>query len=124
MNVHMHRIIFLSLCLFSLSTYADNVCVTIDVGDTKPDDSLYPNMASEVEDHMSWFEVHHGAVTCFDLNKQYYMQYYLYQRPGNQIWYGTKCKYIPKSEDQGKTLVYKGVNGSSICPVVETSPRQ
>jgi hypothetical protein len=109
------------IVLSSFTVQATNVCVYIDVGDTSPD-KQYPDMASDVDDYQSWFEVHHGEITCFDLAKQYYMQYYLYERPGHQIWYGTKCKYEPKPEHEGKTLVYKGDNGSSICPVVDRKP--
>lgn len=98
---------------------AAQVCVLIDVADTNPE--KYPNIASEVENHLNSFEVFHGKVTCFDLSKQYYMQYHLFDRPG-EVWYGTKCKYVPKESDEGKTLVYHGQNGSSICPIVDTKP--
>jgi hypothetical protein len=92
-----------------------SVCLFIDVADTNPPDA-YPNMASEVENYQSTFTVKNGQKSCFDLSKDYYMQYYLFDKPG-EVWYGTKCRYNPKPEDDGKTLHYVGANGSSFCPV-------
>lgn len=97
-----------------------SVCLFIDVADTNPSDS-HPNMAYEVKDFQNGFPVKHGKKSCFDLSKQYYMQYFLVER-GRETWYGTKCRYEPRPEDEGKTLVYKGYNGEDLCPVVGSKP--
>ena len=97
----------------------DEVCLIIDVGDTNP--GKYPNIATEFEDFQNSINVHDQELACFDLSKKYYMQYFLLETQ-TYVLYGTKCFYAPKAEDEGKTLVFDGENGSSPCPVVETPP--
>lgn len=94
----------------------EQVCLTIDQKDTGH--PKYPNQATEVADYNKSFDVFHGKIACFDLSKQYYMQYFLWET-GNYIVYGTRCRYVPKPEDDGKILVYEGNSGATTCPVVE-----
>lgn len=92
-----------------------SVCLFIDVADTNPSDS-HPNMAADIHDFDNVFPVKNGKKSCFEVSKQYYMQYFL-QENGRETWYGTKCTYQPKPEDDGKTLVYEGYSSANVCPV-------
>lgn len=92
------------------------VCLIIDQKDTGH--AKYPNIATEVENFTQSFNVFHGKKFCFDLSKNYYMQYFLWET-SNTIVYGTKCLYEPKKEDDGKVLLYEGESGGTLCPVKE-----
>lgn len=114
----MMRTTFLVLFL-ALSAKAESpeqVCVIIDQMDTG--DKKYPNQATEVDDHTQFFNVYHQQEACFDLNKKYYMQYFLWENR-NVVVYGTRCRYEPKPEDEGKILRYEGFSGGTLCPVVD-----
>ncbi len=106
----------LFFALSSLASEPDLVCLYIDQADTGH--KKYPNMATEVDDHTKSFKVYHEQEACFDLNKNYYMQYFLWENR-NVIVYGTRCRYEPKLEDEGKTLRYDGYSGSTPCPIVD-----
>lgn len=114
----MIRLTFLVLFL-AISTRAsfdDQVCVIIDQLDTG--NKKYPNQATEVDDHNKSFDVFHKQEACFDLDKKYYMQYFLWEN-ANVVVYGTRCRYEPKPEDDGKILRYEGFSGGTPCPVVD-----
>jgi hypothetical protein len=55
-------------------------------------------------------------VACFDLNKTYYLMSFLTENSAQEI-YGTDCKYVPSLKDAHRSIVFKGENGESICPV-------
>lgn len=114
----MLRLAFLLLLLApSLGASPVNqVCLLIDELDTGH--PKYPNQATEVGDYLSSFNVYHKQLACFDLAKKYYMQYFLWET-SRTIVYGTRCRYEPKIEDEGKILRYEGNSGGTLCPVVD-----
>jgi hypothetical protein len=114
----------LTRCILILSTLAlsstifasDEVCLTIDVRDTG--NKNFPNHATEVKYVSNSFSVYHEKEACFQLDREYYMQYFLWQR-GRTTVYGTRCRYVPSIEDEGMVLQYKGMSGGTKCPIVE-----
>lgn len=109
--------ILIFLALPALAERQENrVCVLIDLHDTGHD--KYPNIATEVDNVEKFFNVHHKQKACFDLKKHYYLQYFLWE-DGNTTMYGTRCRYEPKPEDEGKLLRYEGESGDTLCPVVD-----
>lgn len=111
----------LFILIFSLSLKAlqqkEEVCLTIDQKDTGH--KKYANIATEVEDFTQSFKVFHGQKFCFDLSKNYYMQYFLWET-STTIVYGTKCFYEPKKDDENKILLYEGESGGTPCPIVDS----
>lgn len=111
----MKAISLLSLIISSsltANTVPNEVCLKID--ENKTAHKKYPNIATEVENFQNSYNVFHMQEFCFDLSKQYYMQYFLWET-SRTIVYGTKCIYEPKIEDTGKVLVYDGESGSTPC---------
>jgi hypothetical protein len=112
------RIFFMLTLLVSPTILGEieKVCLIIDERDTT--NPKHPNIATEVEDFTKSYTVSHGKKFCFDLSKNYYMQYFLWET-SHTIVYGTKCLYEPKKEDDGKVLLYEGESGGTPCPVQE-----
>jgi hypothetical protein len=92
------------------------VCVRIDGQKTSHPD--YPNQATEVGNHLNSFYVYHGKTSCFDGEKSYYLQHFLWETP-NTIVYGTICRYTPKIEHEGYIVQFIGESGSYDCPVIK-----
>lgn len=114
----MKTMMFLSVFFISgiVHNTPTEVCVLID--EQKTSDPDHPNQASEVANHVNSFFVYHGQKACFDLDKQYYMQHFLWETP-NTIWYGTVCRYVPEADHEGKVLQFIGESGSYDCPVIK-----
>lgn len=93
----------------------NQVCVIIDQADTGH--PKYPNIATLVDDFTQSFNLYDQKEACFDLDKLYYFQYFLWESR-NAIVYGTKCRYDPKREDAGKTVRFEGLHGETLCPVL------
>ncbi len=100
--------------LFGGRLFAEEVCLYIDSDGTSSEE--WPNLIMPKGAAGKSKKIHHGEKYCFDMKYEYYMQYFLYQS-GRSTVYGTKCRYVPRTDDEGKTVLIRGYNGNSICEV-------
>lgn len=114
LSITLRGIKFLFCFLPTTSLVAEKVCLKVNLMDTAH--PKYLNTAREVEDMNKSFHVYADKPACFDLNKSYYMQYFM-SEDDRVIIYATKCRYNPKPSHEGAVLFYKGISGSSLCPV-------